>query len=339
MDVDPEANIPRRIEELWFEDGNLVIQAGNSQFQVYRGVLAARSPVFQDMLSFPQPPDSELVEGCPLVRLTDSEMEVEVFLKALYLPEFFMPFPSPTTFDVAAGCLRLSHKYGVDYLRRRALVHLSSGYDTKLSRRDRAVYATSHKVFDNLPASEVLSWWWPEELAHEIYAIQLLREVDALWLLPAAFYNLSASFHHHGRKIFHGTVYNGTQTNLSVHDQECFTQGHAIQSQSIPEILRFLTDPFGIAGCTSPGECVVARFRAAGEILAEVEDYLSSPLYAGGKEDMLEAVCSMCFAALTTTHQAARQAFWDKLPEIYCLPPWEELEQMKIAAIGPGWIS
>ncbi|KAF8145623.1 hypothetical protein K438DRAFT_1425906, partial [Mycena galopus ATCC 62051] len=50
-------------QDLWFEDGNIVIQAGNSQFRVYRGVLAKRSSVFQDMLSSPQPPDAETIEG------------------------------------------------------------------------------------------------------------------------------------------------------------------------------------------------------------------------------------------------------------------------------------
>ncbi|KAJ7466554.1 hypothetical protein B0H11DRAFT_1689843, partial [Mycena galericulata] len=65
-----------RIPELWFDDGNIVIQAGNIQFRAYRDILAARSPVFQDMLSFPQPLDSELVEGCPLVRLNDAAAEV-----------------------------------------------------------------------------------------------------------------------------------------------------------------------------------------------------------------------------------------------------------------------
>jgi hypothetical protein len=64
MEVDNEqTNEPQRVQDLWFEDGNLVIQAGNSQCRVYRGVLATRSLVFKDMLSFPQPSDSELVEA------------------------------------------------------------------------------------------------------------------------------------------------------------------------------------------------------------------------------------------------------------------------------------
>ncbi|KAJ7500465.1 hypothetical protein B0H11DRAFT_1714417 [Mycena galericulata] len=327
MDVDPETNLPRHVEDLWFEDGNIVIQAGNSQFRVYRGVLAARSSVFKDMLSVPQPPESELVDGCPLVRLTDSEMEVEVFLKALFLPEFFMPFPSATTFDVAAGCLRLSHKYGVDYLRRRALVHLSSVYHSKLSTRDIA----EHYLSDSHPPGE----------SHEIYAVEVFREVDALWLLPYAFYNLSWAFNRSkvDTDVFHGGDYIGIPIGLSMRDQESFLQGHAIQSHYAIKILSFLTDPFDIEGCTSPAECAIARFRAAGNIQ---DRYLDDTLNAWsevGHWDMLESVCPICLAALKTTHEAARQAFWDELPGIYGLPSWEELEKMKIAAIGTSCLS
>jgi hypothetical protein len=39
------------------------------------------------MLSFPQPADAELVEGCPLVRLLDPDVEVTPFLKAIFQPE------------------------------------------------------------------------------------------------------------------------------------------------------------------------------------------------------------------------------------------------------------
>jgi hypothetical protein len=94
MDVDSEPIQPQHVQELWFDDGNIVIQAGNRQFRVYRGVLAARSTVFQDMLSFPQPPDSELVEGCPLVQLHDSTAEVTVLLKAIFDSGWVFLLPS-----------------------------------------------------------------------------------------------------------------------------------------------------------------------------------------------------------------------------------------------------
>lgn len=41
-----QTNKPQRVQDLWFEDGNLVIQTGNSQYRVYRGLLATCSGVF-----------------------------------------------------------------------------------------------------------------------------------------------------------------------------------------------------------------------------------------------------------------------------------------------------
>ncbi|KAJ7290264.1 hypothetical protein C8J57DRAFT_1492991 [Mycena rebaudengoi] len=85
------------------------------------------------MLSFPQPNEAETIEGCPIVHIPDSAAEVTVFLKTIFSSEFFEPYPAPTEFDIVSGALRLSNKYAVEYLRRRALVHLSSRYFMDIS--------------------------------------------------------------------------------------------------------------------------------------------------------------------------------------------------------------
>ncbi|KAJ7132735.1 hypothetical protein C8R46DRAFT_818567, partial [Mycena filopes] len=121
-----------RAEGLWFEDCGLIIQAETTLFRVSRDFLAMRSPVFGDMLALPTPKDAELMEGCPFVRLPDSAEDVTYFLKALIYSEFFEPYPAKTIFPIIAGVLRMSHKYQVDVLRKRALVHLSSLYPTTL---------------------------------------------------------------------------------------------------------------------------------------------------------------------------------------------------------------
>ncbi|KAJ7729771.1 hypothetical protein B0H16DRAFT_1586302, partial [Mycena metata] len=297
--MDTQPNSPKRVEELWFEDGNILLQAGDSQYRVYRGVLAARSPVFRDMLAFPQPPDSEVVDGCPLVRLPDCDKEVTFLLKALFDPEFLRPFPSRTTFEIVTGCLRLSHKYEVASLRRLCLVHLSSGYDTELSRFDVASFQLD---FDHdLPAWQIKSWYWPGDSGSEIYVIQLYREVEATWLLPNAFYNLSYAAKGLGRDIFHGTSFNGIPCNLSVEDQESFMKGHTIQSHSaITDTLESLADPLNIQGCKSPTECALERFKAIGKVRESVRDVSSDPLDVWESEDwdLLDDVCDVCLPIL-----------------------------------------
>ncbi|KAJ6593474.1 hypothetical protein B0H19DRAFT_884933, partial [Mycena capillaripes] len=64
-------------------DGNVILQAQNMQFRVYRGILAQQSPFFRAMHCLPQPIDQPSVEGCPLVELPDDVKDVEYLLRAL----------------------------------------------------------------------------------------------------------------------------------------------------------------------------------------------------------------------------------------------------------------
>ncbi|KAJ6487133.1 hypothetical protein C8R47DRAFT_1127803 [Mycena vitilis] len=333
MEVD--AQLPseiHRVEELWFEDGNLILQAGQCQYRVYRGLLAAQSLIFRDMISLPQPTDSELIEGCPLVRLPDPEVEVTPFLQAMFVADFFMPFPARTKFDTVVGCLRLSHKYGVDHLHRRALVHFSSGYPTTL-----------HQIIlrrEGSPSAlDKQSWTPPKNPTFDIYAIQLARQVDATWILPFAFYCLSDHFEDVGTAIFNGATYKGLHTQLPLQDQQSFLTGHSAQRVATAvDALQFLSNPLDIERCSSPSRCHSERLRAIENGREFIRDFPSSPLHIWSPEDwdLLEDVCDICLAVLRQTHQEVRETVWDRLPEMYDLPPWKELEDMKAAAIGNG---
>ncbi|KAJ7684276.1 hypothetical protein DFH06DRAFT_1155176 [Mycena polygramma] len=335
MEIDAEPTAPQRVPELWFEDGNLVIQAGNSMYRVFRGILAARSPVFQDMLSFPQPPDSELVEGCPIVHLHDSAADVHVFLKAIFDSSFFLSYPVKTDLDTISGCLRLSHKYGVEYLQRRALIHLSSAYPTTLVDADAP--STAPSTAEALKRS---SWSSPRSLAHSLHVIQLVRAVDsALWILPLVFYNLSVDLAKELLSSRSHTSYHSLQRNLSIQDQGDFFLGHHIQMTSAAaDVMRFLSHPVDIEGCTSSARCSQERLQAIERNRPAMQEYPSLPLDVWDEEDWdsLEEsdLCPACIAVLKKTHQDARQAFWDGLPKIYGLPSWKDLEEMKTKAIG-----
>lgn len=71
--------------DLWFDDGNIILQAEKTLFRVYSGFLGARSSVFRDMLSFPPPAEgNDKLDGCPIVVLYDSARDVNYFLKAIF---------------------------------------------------------------------------------------------------------------------------------------------------------------------------------------------------------------------------------------------------------------
>ncbi|TFK53954.1 hypothetical protein OE88DRAFT_1732693 [Heliocybe sulcata] len=75
-------------KDLWFDDGNIVIQAESTVFKVHRSILALNSAVFKDMFAVAQPEDGEQFADCPLVNVQDESDAMSHFLKAMYIPGY-----------------------------------------------------------------------------------------------------------------------------------------------------------------------------------------------------------------------------------------------------------
>ncbi|KAJ7778675.1 hypothetical protein DFH07DRAFT_730644 [Mycena maculata] len=191
---------PKRDLELWFEEGNLVVQAEDYQFCLFKSFLTKRSPIFKDTLSMPQPEGAERINGCPVVRIHDSGADAVHFFKAIFDPETFLPPQTGTTFEKIAAILRLSTKYEVEYLRQRALEHLSTGYSTSFLQWTIKTSAT----FTALPCDA-------------LDTIILARKVDCPWILPTAFYAYCRFAN--SSEIFRGTEKNGVLVSLSDADK------------------------------------------------------------------------------------------------------------------------
>lgn len=71
-------------KRVWFDDGNVVLQAENVRFRVHRSILSKHSPIFANLFTFPHPVTETTVEGCPVVHLHDGYQDVEHFLLAVY---------------------------------------------------------------------------------------------------------------------------------------------------------------------------------------------------------------------------------------------------------------
>ena len=74
-------SITRPLEPLDVPDANIIIRSSDRvDFRVHKPVLAVSSPVFKDLLSLPQPYDSETVDGLPMVQFSeDSELLNSLF--------------------------------------------------------------------------------------------------------------------------------------------------------------------------------------------------------------------------------------------------------------------
>ncbi|KAJ7500415.1 hypothetical protein B0H11DRAFT_1995256 [Mycena galericulata] len=324
MQVDVHPNQPQRVEELWFDDGGIIIQAQDRIFRVSRAVLAARSAIFRDMFALSQPTkaDPESIEGCActIVRLDDSAADVTVFFKAIFDSEFFEPYPARTDLNAIIGVLRLSHKYSIAYLRRRALIHLSSGYRT-----------LPPVIHDDTYLPTDGSWAPPSSVEDLVRLIQLAREVSAPWILPPVFYALSADFGI--PEVLSNALYH---TLLSDDDQRNFLHGASLQAGYMLDSLRFLYEPATVAGCTGrDNACAIERLRALEQARARFQTYRANPLQIWRPDDWapVTVICSVCFEALLRGYSQGRQAIWGRLPEMYGLPDWTELEHMRADAL------
>ncbi|KAF7314946.1 BTB domain-containing protein [Mycena indigotica] len=346
MNAQPNLNVPRRIPELWFEDGNIVLQAGNVQYRVFRSILARHSPVFRDMLSFPQPADGEVVDGCPLVRIPDPEEETTPFLSALFDIEYFPPFPALTTALKLYGCLRLSHKYEVLELRKRALIHLSSRFRTELQQHNRVRLRTSSLSDLSHPVSNYSSWAMSSDDDFLICLVQLAREVDALWVLPHLFYQLVVGGLR--RAVYNGVQFGGIAGDLSPQDQinvEIALHSHTSASLEIFHCLQ-TPGPALRSACPSSKDCLDRCLRVVSSNQWMLHEYLRDPLtiWADGDWAAFDElgpkphICRICLTDLMSRVKAIEEGFWTALPGLHGLPPWNQLNEMKKAAIGDEFL-
>ncbi|KAJ7768517.1 hypothetical protein B0H16DRAFT_1882338 [Mycena metata] len=307
-----------KAENLWFSPDVVILRADTRIFRVFTAILKAQSSVFADMFTFPQPPsaDMESMDGFPLVRLHDKPEDLEAFLQAIFDSSFFMPPPAEIQFEHTLGILRLSNKYDVPYLRRRALDHLETTFPAQLAQYDaRAGNQHPHP---------------PDETATRAVAtIKAATEVGAPWLLPVAYYDLC-------RRKMSSIIASGAFDQLGEQERNTCLVGYAAQIHSFPKMFRFLSTPNDVyAECDDWAECNRIRLQITHG--SETWTDMTWPLDFWN-EDIWQAItndgmCPRCIADGKVLHVAARQEFWDRLPQMFGLPRWEELEAMRRVAL------
>ncbi|KAJ7618671.1 hypothetical protein FB45DRAFT_755798 [Roridomyces roridus] len=301
--------------DLHFPDGNIVLQADDLCWRVYGGFLADRSPVFRDMLSFPQPADAELMDGVPLVQLPDTAKDMSLFLKALFFYEFFAPFPSRTDFSTVCSIIRSSAKYQTEELHKRALVHLSSAFPMDLSE------------IAHFPS-------WDLENSHLIPVIILAREMSVDWILPYAMYKACSRLT--TKQLVRGVDYQGELMQLHPDDtQRCLEQTLALVTTASADLLEPLWLPEVIPGCTrpSPSGCFSKRLALRRETEAWRSHHRVALMNLVDEHDWSDlAVCTACMSFMHAQFNAALEALWATLPGRFGLQEWGVLKGMKSKA-------
>ncbi|KAJ7500670.1 hypothetical protein B0H11DRAFT_2378680 [Mycena galericulata] len=280
-----------RVDELWFPEGGLVLQAEDRIFRVASSILAARSSVFRDMLSIPQTESQALIEECPIVAIFDSS--------------FFERPPVPTTFSIIAGVLKLSTKYDVQYLRHRALLHIAALSPMSLEEHDTIAATTAKFGIKSSNASRLL-------LAHSL---------GLTWAMPAAMYivacapveQLHRRFSHHLRARQNTTPFLVT-TAMS----DC---AHGPHDFAAPRDLPMPPHQ-------APARLTLLDAFTRIDTLNPV-GFMHPRVWSDAVQVAL--LCSVCVDAGKAEYAVSRQKVWGTLPRIFNLPSWEELKSAKDA--------
>ncbi|KAK7052491.1 hypothetical protein R3P38DRAFT_3306203 [Favolaschia claudopus] len=317
-----------RAEGLWFEDCGLIIRAEKTIYRVSSAVLAMQSVVFRDMLSMPTPMDAEMIDGCPFVSLPDSAEDITNFLKAIFCYGFFDPAPAPTTFGILCSVLRMSRKYEVDELKKRALAHLSQAHPTTLE---------DWENVDELPSWKTESSDSDGNIDQNVVTVSVARQVGATWILPTAFYRMCQD------SVEESFVMNDA---LDASDTVNLIKGlRFLETTGVSDVLAFLNIVLLYKSCCT-GPSTFERAWGLQKIAAHLRTLAALQLCADGTQvmpfelwsaddwkEMGSYTCKHCISEMKKVHSRRCQKLWEELPEIFGLPSWEELRKMKAEAL------
>ena len=71
-------------DDLWYEDGNVVLVAESTAFCLHRSILSRKCPVFRDMFSTSHPDTQDIIDGRPSIHLSDASQDLAYFFDFLY---------------------------------------------------------------------------------------------------------------------------------------------------------------------------------------------------------------------------------------------------------------
>ncbi|KAJ6556393.1 hypothetical protein B0H19DRAFT_1377108 [Mycena capillaripes] len=302
---------------LWLsDDGVVVLRAEESIFRVPKSILAARSPVFRAMFEFPQPADSdaileadEMIDGSIVVHMPDSAADVECFLRAIFDSSYFMPPPAKFDFCALLEIFRLSHKYDVDYLYKRAIDHLETIFPIEMDRME----GIGSNSLD-----------YHQEMELTLAAISVFHEVGATWLLPYAYYSLTEFSPE--ALISIGEPWDKCDADIK---QTCFCL-LPVLIRATERLSHALTTP---STCASRDACDLLKFRFLRSHDGVHQSPLSELLFRGWSKFERE-LCPDCATQAHTQYNGVRAKIWEELPGNCGLDSWEVLLEMRREALA-----
>ncbi|KAI0742368.1 hypothetical protein C8Q80DRAFT_1108867 [Daedaleopsis nitida] len=311
---------PKRSEEFWLDDGNIILIAQDTAFRVYRQLLASQSKVFADMLAASRADTNDTIEDCPVVRLSDSPQDLTHLLRVLLPREHRILYRDTEhlrlRLDHVAAVIHLAHKYEIEDLLRQAL----SALKADLATFERCTEGPSSRLAVKYSAAQdEKSNLLHQRIPEAICIVNLARFTDTPSLLPVGLYLCSSL----GDRLFDGWKHeDGTVEYLSGDDiRLCFKAQLPLARRGM-KVLDKIFSGGTSDECPHPDVCQKILRRCFGDAARDIQDAVSlNPLldprycYRFHSEDLLD--CEKCSELCVERELDLRRDTWLWLPKLF----------------------
>ncbi|KAF8156583.1 hypothetical protein B0H34DRAFT_750349 [Crassisporium funariophilum] len=310
-----EPDTPQRVANLWFDDATIIFQSENKLFRVHRSILSSQSSVFREMFDMPPATNPvNIMDGCVLIQLPDPATSIQYFFKAIFDASFFEAPPTPTKLDIVLAIARLSHKYNVRFLRRRALAHLESYF---------ALAQISSKRRCNAQSLIAMSGG-ETNIEEDLEILQIVFETDAHWLLPLILYKIAR---HDLLNVMKSPKW-ASLRGSRIHDiciASCIHQTRALAS-TFADLL-----PLPFDNCLEREKCLGLSRYLTKKMLKFTEGDPFEEMEFWDEIHRREYFCTNCGAHFDLESTVrAKDTFWENLPQFCGLPPWKILHEQRM---------
>lgn len=327
----------------YFVDGNVILRSSsNILYRVHIGVLARQSDVF-DVFRLPQPnePSSEhVLDGCPVIPMSDHPIELEHLLHALYDGVTFHN-NSVKDFYHLSAILRLSTKYCMNALRLKAIRYLAATWGTTLEGHDDIIHQAMTRPFNPENGS------YPH--VHPLHVLNLARETNVEVVIPSALYFLSLYplplllEGSHPKLSVDVTHPSRPSSQIGAQDIAHYGLIYQYRLEKMLYFIRTLCLDRPLAtNCSKAGTTSIlagrrVTFRNCSHVINKMGAMLSRSweLRTGPLHFMQQAVgelpkiglCDPCREAFEEDVRALREEVWNRIPALVGLPSWDVLKR------------
>lgn len=324
----------------WMEDGNLIIAAGDTEFRVMRSVMVKHSYVFHNMLALPQPLDAETHDGCPVVRLPESRLDLARVLGILFNAgiTYVQSIQLTRTISysiVTRHCSSYGSGHKVPFIELSAMIKFGTKYHIHHLRDNaiamlKAIFSNDIDLFSNYytvtdyPYATAASPFMDSVVsmqARDVIALIALAQTHKIpALLPPAFYicaQLDIRVLVNGNTDSDGRLWVLTQSNL----QRCLAGQSRLRIMDIRS-RDFIYLGRLASGCLSPAKCRQRLAERREKEHFDVFEYglTTNPLLPSRWIKDLE-LCASCTQTNVAKYNVMRGKVWKKLDRTFELQP------------------